>query len=447
MSDGGQNGAHDSDNGENVRMSLEDALKFAIEMHQGGRLEAARHIYLRLLEQEPDNADAIHFLGVLSHQEGNTAEALSLIGRAHDLAPESPGILMNLGNVCLEAGRTDEALEAYRKTVELAPDTSAAWNNIGVLLRAVGRPELAEEALRKAIEIDPGDAGPWHNLGNLLLSIGRVEEAVKCALRSLTLQPRNNVGRKLLGIAYAYLGETEKAKEVFRDWLAESPGDPTAEHHLAALEGQLPDRASDAYVETVFDDFAVSFDSRLEHLKYRAPELVRDELASRIDGLGPVEVLDVGCGTGLCGPLVRDLARRLVGIDLSAKMLARAERREVYDTLEKAEFIAYLSGVEEGFDAIIAADSLCYVGQMESFAANAMRALRPGGALVATFEVNAEGDDIALPPSGRYTHGHDYLKRTFEAAGFTDVTLTETVLRLEQAKPVDGWLLSAERPA
>lgn len=442
----GASGGDGAQEGEQTRLTFDEALKLAIEMHQGGQIEGARHIYLRLLEADPDNADAMHFLGVASHQQGNTDEALKLIGKAHELAPESPGILMNLGNVCLEAGRTDEALDAYRRMVELEPENAGAWNNIGVLLRAIGRPELAEEALRKALEVNPDDAGPWHNLGNLLLSIGRTEEAVKCGLRSLTLLPKNNVGRKLLAIAYAYLGEKEKAIAVFHEWLEESPGDPTAEHYLAALEGRVPERASDAYVEKVFDDFAVSFDSRLEHLEYRAPELVRAELASRLEGLGPVEILDVGCGTGLCGPLVRGLASRLVGIDLSAKMLARAQRRDVYDALEKAEFIAYLSGIEEGYDAIIAADALCYVGQMDSFAEHALRAMRPGAPLVATFEANEDDEDIALPPTGRYTHGRDYLERTFEVAGFTDITIVPCILRLEQAVPVNGWLLSAIRP-
>lgn len=433
--------------GENVRLTAEDALKLAIELHQKGGIEQAEYIYTKLLEHEPDNAAATQFLGLVRHSQGRDEEALALLERARDLMPDEPGVLMNLGNVLLESGRAEDALAAYRRMLELAPENSRAWNNMGVLLRTLGHVDLAEEALRKAIAIDPNDAGPWHNLGNLLLSTDRIGESVECGLRSVTLLPKNKTGRKLLGIAYAYLGETEKAREVFRQWLEDEPGDPTAEHHLAALEGRPPERASDAYVERVFDDFAVSFDARLENLEYRAPQLVADKLAERVSADAPVRILDVGCGTGLVGPLVRERASHLVGIDLSGKMLAKARKRAVYDSLDKAEFIAYLAGVQAGFEAMIAADALCYVGRMEAFAKNALDALVPGGVLIATFEADQNGEDVALAHTGRYTHGKDYLIDTFNAAGFTGTTCFGDVLRLETGTPVEGWILVAERPA
>jgi len=433
--------------GEEFSVTPEEALQIAVELHQRGAFDRARDIYADLLAHQPDNANAMQFMGILKHQEGESEEGLALLRRAAELVPDDPGILMNTGNILLESGHAGEAVDVYRRMLELAPNSAHAWNNMGVLMRTLGNTELAEEALRKAIELQPSDAGPWHNLGNLLLGVGRVEESVNCALRSLTLLPESRVGRKLLGVAYAYLGEAEKAKDVFRKWLQDEPGDPTAEHHLAALEGRPPDRASDAYVERVFDDFAVSFDARLENLEYRAPELVRDALAARVEGGAPLRVLDLGCGTGLCGPLVRPLASRLVGVDLSARMLARARDRRAYDALEKAEFIGYLAGLDEPIDAIIAADALCYVGRMEEFSHGAARALAPGGVLVATFEADAQGSDMTLAHTGRYTHGRDYLTRTFGSAGFSDLACEPCVLRLESGRPVEGWLLSAVRGA
>ncbi|MEM8663746.1 MAG: tetratricopeptide repeat protein, partial [Pseudomonadota bacterium] len=364
----------------------------------------------------------------------------------HGIVGDEPGLLMNYGNVLLEAGRGHDAVDVYQRMLTLMPNNAGAWNNMGVLLRTLGRTDLAEEAFQKSIALDEDNAGPWHNLGNLYLSTGRIEDSVKAALRSITLLPESKVGRKLLGVAYSYLGEIDKAKAVFTKWLEDEPGDPTAEHHLAALEGRIPERASDAYVENVFDSFAVSFDARLEGLEYRAPEIVRDALAERVSEDAPVNMLDVGCGTGLCGPLVRHLASRLVGIDLSGKMLEKAQTRNSYDALTKAEFIAYLEAVEERFGAIIAADALCYVGQMEDFSRNALAALEPGGVLIATFEADPDAKDITLTPTGRYTHGKDYLERTFGEAGFAGITCTNDRLRYEQGNPVEGWVLIAERP-
>ena len=84
-----------------------------------------------------------------------------------------------------------------------------------------------------------------------------------------------------------------------------------------------------AFVESTFDSFAASFDAKLAKLQYRAPSWSRR--CSRTPGVEPskrLDVLDAGCGTGLCGPLIAPYARRLVGVDLSAKMLAHARGAE-----------------------------------------------------------------------------------------------------------------------
>ncbi|MEM0907213.1 MAG: tetratricopeptide repeat protein [Pseudomonadota bacterium] len=437
----------DADHSDEVVVTLDNALPMAMEFHQNGRWDDAEKIYLALLAHQPENSDALQFLGVLRHNQGRNEDAINLLKQASALDPDNPGLLLNMGNVMIEAGDADEAVSVYQDVLKLAPKSAEAWSNAGVLLRTVGQLDLAEEALRKSIELNPEEAAPWHNLGNLLISVDRVEEAVQCALRATTYLPQSRVGRKLLATAYAYLGETEKAKEVLREWLEEIPGDPSAEHHLAALENRMPDRASDAYVETVFDNFALTFDSRLENLEYRAPELVQGAVAQILAGTDPIDILDLGCGTGLCGPLVRPHAKTLVGIDLSQKMLDRAHTRKSYDTLEKAEFIAYLKTVPGGFGMVIAADALCYVGRMEEFSQNCFRALEPGGTLIATFEADPNGQDISLPHTGRYTHGDDYLRRTFQEAGFEITALSSEVLRMETAAPVNGWLLIATRPA
>ena len=79
----------------------------------------------------------------------------------------------------------------------------------------------------------------------------------------------------MLALAHCNLGEIEKAVEIFHEWLQEEPGNPIALHMLAACSGRdVPPRASDAFVETTFDSFAASFDSKLAKLEYRAPELV-----------------------------------------------------------------------------------------------------------------------------------------------------------------------------
>ena len=92
-----------------------------------------------------------------------------------------------------------------------------------------------------------------------------------------------------------------------------------------------------------------SFEAKLESLSYRAPELVAAALADAgLAADGRFEILDIGCGTGLCGPLLRPYASRLVGVDLSAGMLAHARQKEVYTELVQCELTEFLRGTTSG---------------------------------------------------------------------------------------------------
>jgi predicted TPR repeat methyltransferase len=229
----------------------------------------------------------------------------------------------------------------------------------------------------------------------------------------------------------------------------EQPDDPLARHTLAACSGRdVPRRASDAYVEAVFDSFAASFDAKLTLLLYRAPQLVTTMLAqSGIEANRSHDVLDVGCGTGLCGPLLRDYAAHLTGIDLSAKMLERARERGSYDELVKAELTSFLASHCASYDVIVSADTLVYFGELDEVVAAAARALRPGGCFVFTVEALAGADDAAdycLRPHGRYNHSRAYVERLLTDAGLA-VTIAGAQLRLEAGAPVEGLVVRAEK--
>jgi predicted TPR repeat methyltransferase len=200
----------------------------------------------------------------------------------------------------------------------------------------------------------------------------------------------------------------------------------------------------------VFDNFAQSFDAKLEKLHYRAPQLVADAVAAALGSpQASLDIADLGCGTGLCGPLLRPWARRLVGCDLSVGMLRKARLRHCYDKLHKAELVYYLDTQPGDFDVLVSADTLCYFGVLDAAAAAAHQALRPGGWLVFTVEALPEEDaaDHRLQPHGRYAHHRRYLRRCLQAAGFEAPGMQAEALRQEAGKSVDGWVVAAQRPA
>lgn len=161
----------------------------AILHHQQGDLPRAEALYRRVLEREPDHADALHFLGMLAAQAGHPQPALKLIDRSIALAPESAHFHVNRGNVLHSLGRVDEAIAAYQIAIARAPEDVSAHGNLAQALRGVGRRDEALESAGAAIRLGADDAG-MHNLrGAILGDLGRVDEAIEAFERSLALCP------------------------------------------------------------------------------------------------------------------------------------------------------------------------------------------------------------------------------------------------------------------
>ncbi len=430
-------------------VTVGEAMRMAIQFQQRGQLDDAAQVYERMLEVAPDHPDIVHFYGVLLHQLGRSEEAIVTIERSLELEPDRAECYNNLGIIFRAVERYDDAVAAYTRATELDPQHANAYNNLGVLRRFAGKPAEAEASYRKAIELKPTYAEAYHNLGVLLTGQKRHREAILCYFKVLSLEPARTDDRRLLAIAYCEIGERDKAIEIFEKWLAEDPKSPVANHMLAAVTGQnVPARASDEYVEHSFDGFAESFERKLEQLSYRAPALVAAAIkTSGLEAAGALDVLDVGCGTGLCGPLVKPYARRLVGVDLSVGMLTKAQQKQVYDQLVKDELTHFLQARREEFDLILSADTLVYFGRLDEVAAAASGALRPGGQFVFTVEAltsPAAGVDFHIETHGRYSHSRSYVEGVLRRAGFTP-DIAHADLRTESALPVAGLVVRATK--
>lgn len=427
--------------------SLPVALVEAIRRHRSGDLDAAESAYVAQLAVTPAQPEALHFLGVLRHQQRRTDEGIALVRRALAVAPGYVDAWNNLGNMCKESGHLEEAEDAYRQALALDFDHAGAWNNLGVVLRARGRAPEAVGALRRAVECAPGMTEAYVSLGNALRQCRLLKDAIEAFRRALATNPAHAVAHRELGRALYLAGQREEAESVFRSWAAVEPGNPIAVHMLAACSGRdVPMRASDDFVRTTFDEFAESFDEMLVHrLDYRAPELLVDALREKLGAPQPVyDILDAGCGTGLCGVLLKPFARALTGVDLSASMLKKAEQRGIYDLLVEGEITRFLGEHAAAFDVVASADTLCYFGDLAPVTRAAFDALRPGGWLCFTLERVDDTDDYRINPHGRYSHACGYVDAVLGAAGFRTVVIAPTVLRQEAGQPVDGWVVRAE---
>ena len=433
-----------------VHMTLEEALAYGRQRHQDGDLDQAETIYAAVLQRHPDRADVLNVMGILKHQRGDLAAAATLLRRVVELEPGADGVWNNLGNVLLRQDELDEAGHAFRRSIELVPSPEA-WANLARVFRRRQDPERSEQACRHALALAPDHGPATHNLALALILQDRFDEGTACALRAMQLLAPHEQRRQLYMQLLLVSAETARAVTVLRAWLAQEPDNPFVLHHLAACTGEgAPERASDAYVEKVFDSFAASFDAKLAQLHYRAPQVVADAVAAALGApTAGLAIADLGCGTGLCGPLLAPWARRLVGCDLSAGMLERARGRGVYDELHKAELTAFLREHPAAFDVIVSADTLNYFGALGDVAESAHAALAAGGLLVFTLE--ALGADAPGPyklqDHGRYAHAAAQARRVFEGAGLRVDDPVAAVLREEGLVPVQGLLFVARREA
>jgi predicted TPR repeat methyltransferase len=422
----------------------------AIALHRRGQLDAAEALYRQILRRNPRQVDALHFLGVLAAQRHDNDGAVKLIRQALELNPRYADAHNNLGNVLAAMERFDEAATAYRQAIELAPGNFGAHCNLGIMLRRSGRFEEAVAACQQVLALNPRLAEVHLNLGKALVALERHEEAMAAFREAIRLRPGHASAYKSLGMLLYRLNRSEEAAELFRGWLEQDPANPVARHLLAAHSGHAaPARAADDYVKELFDGMADSFDDHLHRLDYRAPDLIAREIGTALGTpTQSLEVLDAGCGTGLCGPLLRPYARRLIGVDLSPRMVERARTRGDYDELAVAELTAFLAARPVFHDLIVSADTLVYFGDLRPVLAAAAAALRPEGWLAFTVERGEEGgtEEFRLDRSGRYQHAEAYLRRELVQAGMMVETLETVELRLEGGHPVVGFLVLARKP-
>jgi predicted TPR repeat methyltransferase len=277
----------------------------------------------------------------------------------------------------------------------------------------------AADLLTQTVELAPGFAAAWFALGEVREKRGYRDGAVAAFAQARDNDPEDRQGA---GLALARLGV----------------GEPTP---------AMPD----SYVRHLFDQYAGRYDSALtEHLRYRGPAILLEAVQHVLRDLRhpPLfgDVLDLGCGTGLAGAAFRPFASRLVGVDLSSGMIAKANEKGIYDETHVAGVEDYLNEATaanpERYDLVLAADVFVYIGDLAPIFAGIRKILAPGGMLAFTVETHAE-DGIKLLPTQRFAHGENYLRQRLNAAGLAVQQLARTSVRSEKGDPVDGLVAVA----
>ncbi|TAN56950.1 MAG: tetratricopeptide repeat protein [Magnetospirillum sp.] len=434
--------------------------------------------YRAILAAEPDHAEANARLGELLGRTGKIDEAIDHCRRAIAANPRHAEALCTLGGLLHGRGNNEDAARCLEQALAQRPDWAVALHNYGLVLRALGQSERAVAILTGAVELRRDHAGSRANLAGALRDLGRLDEARAQAERATKITAHDPAGWLELGLIRKLQGMPEGAAAAFERAVTAAPDSVEAHWCLAEIRREMgdnvraaaqyrlcldldpddrhgaalglaqsgaaptPGRAPDAYVRQLFDDYADTFDAALVgKLAYRAPALLASALSRTLGHCGDLDVLDIGCGTGLAAPTLRPLAARLDGVDLSPSMIEKARLRGLYDSLAVDEAEASLTARPDHYDLVAAADVLVYFGDLGPVMAAAHGALRPGGVFAFTVERAEDCSSYVLGAKNRYAHAPDYVRNRAEAAGFGVALLESAVTRQEAGADVPGLVV------
>ncbi len=363
-----------------------------------------------------EQAKAAFLAGLRCHESGDFEAAEGHYLRSLQLLPGRASTHVNLAATRLRLGRWADALASADAALAVEPDSPDALLHRGTALAELGRRDEALAALDRLIQRLPAHPLAWSHRGSLLREAGRHDEAAAAYREALRLGADPELHRYYL----AGLGAVE------------APASPPP-----------------GYVERLFDGYAGDFDAHLVgQLGYRAPEVLAALIREVRSDAGFASAIDLGCGTGLCGPLLRPLAKRLAGLDLSAAMLARSRALGVYDVLLQADAVAHLAATNERHDLVVAADMLIYVGDPAPLFAAVRRVLRAGGLFAFSAETcDDSGPGWRLLPSLRYAQSRSGLLRLARCHGLEPLHTEAGAVRHEQGRAVDGLYLVLSAPA
>lgn len=437
--------AADTFSPELISSDFERALEAAICTHEQGDLTEALKLYNALLKEHPNHAGALNAKAILLYQQDRVDDALPFAKKAIAAAPEKPEYLNTLGLIERNMRQPLRAIKTFKAALKIQPDYPEALSNIGLVYNDMQQPPKAVTYFKKALKFSPNHLDILLNLAHALRDCGKPEEAIIYYKKLVDLQP--NVARYALNLAIMHhsLAQFDEAITYFERVVELDPSDIGTQHLLKATRGDKEaSTVPDAYIADLFDTYANHFDYHLHKLGYNVPAM----LAARIPVVvapqtkrGQWNMLDLGCGTGVCGRLFKSECRHMIGVDLSEKMVEKAREHDVYDELHTTSIDGYFKNSTALFDLIFATDVLVYIGGLENLFQQVAEHLKPGGLFAFSTELcTADEGDYVLRNSGRFAHSDPYILRLSKHFDLRKMINADINVRMGHNEPIAGKL-------
>ena len=430
----------------------------------------------KLVKKYPHNIEYLKLLGSIQHTLHQYEQAITTFKRALKINDADVQTLSNIASAYKENKRLDKAETFFKKSLSIQPNQANTLTNYGLLLQTNGRPDDAIKMHQKAIQLEPENYTTLYNLAYALNDSRKHDESLQIYLKIINAYPNHvkalcdiaNVFGQLqqyeqalpylqhamniepddievhlnFGHIHRLMKNTEMAVASYNEVLRIDHNHQSAKYFIAMMKGDDSITKSPYdYVQTVFDTYADNFDDHLtSKLQYKTPELIAEMVKKLYGTAGKYKILDLGCGTGLACHHLQGLSEYMVGVDLSPKMIKKAEERKIYDQL-------VVSGIDEYFDKydydpniVISADVFVYIGDISNIFSAVSKSMQSNGIFIFSIESTDTDDSFMLKESGRFGHNDKYIQTLADKNNFRIVEALNTVLRTEAGKPINGQI-------
>jgi len=350
----------------------------------------------------------------------------------------------------LQSGNRELAVKHLTKFSKGTPNNATIRRDIGIFFQQNNMPIKAEMFYRDSLSINNNQASVYFNLGVIYQSLNKIDQAIEAYTTATKLD--NDYAKAFANLGYLYneTGDTENCTKACLSAKQLAPDDPQIKHMISALGvEEAPDIADQQYIKNLYDGYAQTYDTHLTvTLKSQTPQLIYQATKQFTDlSQQDKTILDLGCGTGICGELFSANANTLTGVDLSDKMIEAAQKKNIYNDLYVADISEFLVDKENQYDIIYSSDVLIYIGNLLELFKQVKTALKEGGVFTfSTESTDDTQDDFILDSTGRYKHNHEYITRIAGESLLKILSSKETALRQQKNKDVIGriYVLTSE---
>ncbi len=215
---------------------IREKLLKGLSYQQSGEVEKAHRCYKQVLKKAPDNADALHLLGVTFRQLGNAQKAIDYIRQAIAANPTQAVFYANLARAMLDLEADAESLLAVcNKALSLNPKEREARNIKGIALTRLRQFQEAEYLFQGLVVDYPDDMDVYQNFGTLLAEAKQEGHAINFFTKAVMLDPNNPKNYVLRARCRMNLQQFEPSQYELSEALEKFPGNSEVEHEAARL--------------------------------------------------------------------------------------------------------------------------------------------------------------------------------------------------------------------